>query len=70
MYEMEDSSNLSYEMRTRLERPPDTSASMGMFQNPYAKPPAATAAQQQHGGFRIVVSNLHNSVTQSDILVS
>lgn len=70
MYGGEENSNLSYEMRTRLERPPDTTASMGMFQNPYAKSAGTAAAQHQHGGYRIVVSNLHNSVTQSDIVVS
>lgn len=61
-----DNSHLSYEMRARLERPPDSNVSMGIFSNPYTKQiqPAAVL-----NGFRIVVSNLHSSVSQSDIKV-
>lgn len=67
-YNLEDNSHLSYEMRARLERPPDSNLSMGIFSNPYS----AKAAQpsQIMNGYRIVVSNLHSSVSQSDIKVS
>lgn len=57
-----ESSQLSYEMRSRLEHAPDPHASMGIFANPL-KP----QSQSSSSGFRIVVSNLHSSVTQSDI---
>ena len=62
-YNIEDNSHLSYEMRARLERPPDTNVSMGIFSNPYVK------NNQSLNGYRIVVSNLHSSVSQSDIKV-
>ncbi|XP_036317909.1 polymerase delta-interacting protein 3-like [Rhagoletis pomonella] len=52
-------SHLSYEMRSRLERAPDPHASMGIFSNPLKS--------SSSSGYRIVVSNLHSSVTQSDI---
>ncbi|XP_067640583.1 uncharacterized protein [Eurosta solidaginis] len=58
-YVPEPSSHLSYEMRSRLERAPDPHASMGIFSNPLKTPPSS--------GYRIVVSNLHSSVSQSDI---
>lgn len=58
-YIPESSSHLSYEMRSRLEHAPDPHASMGIF--------AKEAPPVHSGGYRIVVSNLHTSVTQSDI---
>uniref|UniRef100_W8CCL8 Polymerase delta-interacting protein 3 n=1 Tax=Ceratitis capitata TaxID=7213 RepID=W8CCL8_CERCA len=58
-YVPEPSSHLSYEMRSRLERAPDPHASMGIFSNPLKS--------SSSNGYRIVVSNLHSSVTQSDI---
>lgn len=64
---IEDSSQLSQEMRNRLQRTPDVTQSAGMFSNPYAlgsRDPTQTAPNQ---GYRIVVSNLHSSVSQSDI---
>ncbi|KAJ6639213.1 polymerase delta-interacting protein 3 [Pseudolycoriella hygida] len=62
-YVPDENSHLSYEMRTRLKNMPDSNMSMGMFSNPYTKPmlPPKTS------GYRIVVSNLHSSVSQSDI---
>uniref|UniRef100_A0A1A9W2X4 RRM domain-containing protein n=1 Tax=Glossina brevipalpis TaxID=37001 RepID=A0A1A9W2X4_9MUSC len=69
-YIPEPSSHLSYEMRTRLERAPDPHASMGIFSNPL-KPSAASAAAAMTPNsstyYRIVVSNLHTSVTHADI---
>ncbi|XP_053950526.1 polymerase delta-interacting protein 3-like [Anastrepha ludens] len=58
-YVPEPSSHLSYEMRSRLERAPDPHASMGIFSNPLKS--------SSSSGYRIVVSNLHSSVSQSDI---
>lgn len=58
-------------MRTRLERAPDSNTSMGIFSNPYTivnKPASAsTGGIPSTPGYRIVVSNLHSSVSQSDI---
>lgn len=68
-----DDTHLSYEMRHRLERAPDVTTSMGIFSNPYTvvnKPvqqSAAASGTPPTSGYRIVVSNLHNSVSQSDI---
>lgn len=86
--------HLSYEMRTRLERAPDSGVSAGTFSNPYTlhnnpnkpklqqssshhrDPREQVQLQQQQqpqassgggSGYRIVVSNLHSSVSQSDI---
>lgn len=59
-YVPNESSQLSFEMRSRLERAPDPHASMGIFAN---NPPVV----EEPKGYRIVVSNLHSSVTQSDI---
>ncbi|XP_055683725.1 polymerase delta-interacting protein 3-like isoform X2 [Lutzomyia longipalpis] len=63
-YIPDENSQLSYEMRTRLERAPDPRASAGMFsrREPTPSPPPAS------DGYRIVVSNLHPSVTQNDIV--
>jgi len=62
-YVPDENSHLSYEMRTRLKNIPDTNASMAMFSNPYKTlhPP------KNNTGYRIVVSNLHGTVSQSDI---
>lgn len=60
--------NLSYEMRSRLHQSPDPNQSMGIFSNPYAN--RTEEVRQQKSGYRIVVSNLHNSVTQNDVKVS
>lgn len=56
-------------MRARLERPPDSNASMGIFSNPYTKQPQQQQQPAVLNGYRIVVSNLHSSVSQSDIKV-
>lgn len=63
-YIPDENSQLSYEMRSRLERAPDPRASVGMFsrRDPTPSPPPAPE------GYRIVVSNLHHSVTQNDIV--
>lgn len=61
-YVPEHSSHLSYKMRSRLEQAPDPHASMGIFANPVKQTPPTI-----NPGSRIVVSNLHTSVTQSDI---
>ncbi|XP_061386138.1 uncharacterized protein LOC133321053 [Musca vetustissima] len=80
-YPSEHSSHLSYEMRSRLERAPDPHASMGIFSNPLTPPSPPNGSSSSYGGlskslssssasssgYRIVVSNLHPSVTQSDI---
>ncbi|GAB0095387.1 uncharacterized protein DMENIID0001_107680 [Sergentomyia squamirostris] len=60
----DENSHLSYEMRSRLERAPDPRASVGIFSRgePAPSPPLAT------DGYRIVVSNLHHSVTENDIV--
>lgn len=58
-YVPESSSHLSYEMRSRLQHAPDPHASMGIF--------AKEFSSTTNSGYRIVVSNLHNSVSQSDI---
>lgn len=63
----ESNGQLSYEMRSRLHQSPDTSQSMGIFSNPYASRIEET---KQKPGYRIVVSNLHNSVTQNDVKVT
>lgn len=61
-YVPQDSSHLSYEMRSRLERAPDRNLSMGIFSNPLK-----SQNNYPNSGYRIVVSNLHTSVTQGDI---
>lgn len=70
-YPSEHASHLSYEMRSRLERAPDPHASMGIFSNPLTPPSPPNSsgfgASKSSSGYRIVVSNLHPSVTQSDI---
>lgn len=68
-YEQEryrDTNHLSYEMRSRLHHSPDPTQSMGMFSNPYASRPDEV---KQKPGYRIVVSNLHSSVSQNDVKV-
>lgn len=55
-----ENSSLSHQMRTRLERGPDAYESHGILAK--ADSPPITA-----GGYRIVVSNLHCSVSQGDI---
>ncbi|XP_037029621.1 polymerase delta-interacting protein 3-like [Bradysia coprophila] len=62
-YIPDENSHLSYKMRTRLKTLPDSNVSMGMFSNPYTKP----LSPPKNSGYRIVVSNLHSSVSQSDI---
>lgn len=64
--DLEDT-HLSYEMRHRLERAPDVNTSMGIFSNPYTVVNKPIQAAPTTSGYRIVVSNLHNSVSQSDI---
>lgn len=67
-YIADENSHLSHEMRSRLTRIPDATQSAGIFTNPYI--PNPRERQVTNAGYRIVVSNLHNSVTQSDIKVS
>lgn len=62
-----EESSLSFEMRARLERTPDIHESSGIFAR--GGPPVQPKLIQSNG-FRIVVSNLHSSVSQSDIKVS
>lgn len=66
-YVPEHSTQLSYEMRTRLERAPDPHASMGIFANSHKNHSTNNERVVAGSGYRIVVSNLHNSVTQADI---
>lgn len=61
-YIPQPASHLSYEMRSRLEHPPDRNVSMGIFSNPLKQKNGS-----QLSGYRIVVSNLNTSVTQGDI---
>lgn len=63
----DENSHLSHEMRVRLQRAPDVNQSAGIFSNPYSSNPRER--QIINGGYRIVVSNLHSSVSQSDIKV-
>lgn len=63
----DENSHLSHEMRVRLQRAPDVTQSAGIFSNPYSSNPRER--QIINGGYRIVVSNLHGSVSQSDIKV-
>lgn len=65
----DENSHLSHEMRSRLRITPDVSQSMGIFSNPYAQP-SREPRQVTNAGYRIVVSNLHGSVSQSDIKVN
>lgn len=64
-------SHLSYHMRSRLERAPDPHASMGIFSYPSQSSSSSfgsgKSSSSLSSGYRIVVSNLHTSVTQSDI---
>ncbi|TMW41034.1 hypothetical protein DOY81_013885, partial [Sarcophaga bullata] len=72
-YIPEQTSHLSYEMQSRLERAPDPHASMGIFSNPLKNSSMSSSMGGgasmpiSSSGYRIVVSNLHTSVTQSDI---
>lgn len=66
-YISDENSHLSHEMRVRLQRAPDSNQSAGIFSNPYSSNPRER--QIINGGYRIVVSNLHSSVSQSDIKV-
>lgn len=66
-YIADENSHLSHEMRVRLQRPPDANQSAGIFTNPYA--PNSRERIITNAGYRIVVSNLHSSVSQSDIKV-
>lgn len=65
----DENSHLSTDMRVRLQRAPDATQSAGIFSNPYIDGPQRELTMN-HGsnqGYRIVVSNLHGSVSQSDI---
>lgn len=58
-------SHLSLDMKNRLQNPPDVfGGSHGIFSNPLKKTISSDTYSQ---GYRIVVSNLHSSVTESDI---
>lgn len=65
----DENSHLSHEMRARLQRAPDSNQSAGIFSNPYASDPRDARQAYSNPGYRIVVSNLHGSVSQSDIKV-
>lgn len=67
-YIADENSHLSHEMRNRLQRAPDNTQSAGIFQNPYTN--VTRERQVTNAGYRIVVSNLHGSVSQSDIRVN
>lgn len=59
-------SHLSLDMKNRLQNPPDMyGGSHGIFSNPLKKTISMSDPSPQ--GYRIVVSNLHSSVTESDI---
>lgn len=60
-YVPDENSSLSFEMRSRLERAPDPNESSGIFSR------SAPTQTQSSNGYRIVVSNLHASVSQGDI---
>lgn len=62
-YVPDEATHLSYEMRSRLQRAPDPHASVGIFSNTSRNGQQIVSSQ----GYRIVVSNLHASVTKSDI---
>lgn len=62
-YVPDENSSLSYEMRSRLENAPDPNESSGIF----AREPQQIQQQPSLSGYRIVVSNLHTSVSQGDI---
>lgn len=71
---IDENSHLSQEMRSRLHRAPDVTQSVGIFSNPYAGGSSGGGAREPikqvphpNAGYRIVVSNLHSSVSQSDI---
>lgn len=66
-YIADENSHLSHEMRSRLQRAPDVTQSAGIFSNPYIS--SSRERQITNAGYRIVVSNLHSSVSQSDIKV-
>lgn len=64
-YVPNDESHLSYEMRSRLEGNQAASKSMGIFANP-----TKSLTSDKHSatrGFRVMVTNLHSSVTVWDI---
>lgn len=59
-------SHLSHDMKNRLQNPPDVfGGSHGIFSNPLKK--TISMNDSYPHGYRIVVSNLHSSVTESDI---
>lgn len=70
-YIADENSHLSSEMRTRLQRAPDSNQSAGIFSNPYSFDSFDSRDERQisgtGSGYRIVVSNLHASVSQNDI---
>lgn len=65
--------NLSPSMRARLERAPNPNKSMGIFAHNFSDEPPVKSYRTRSpspptfAGYRIVVSNLHPSVTQIDI---
>lgn len=66
-YNADENSHLSHEMRARLQRAPDMNQSAGIFSNPYSGSSRDSPRSLSNPGYRIVVSNLHSSVSQSDI---
>lgn len=62
----EESSHLSYEMRSRLEGSQSAPKSMGIFANPTKALPGSSSSVANKG-YRVLVTNLHSSVTVWDI---
>lgn len=63
----EESSHLSYEMRSRLEGSQSAPKSMGIFANPTKALPGSSSSSSGNKGYRVLVTNLHSSVTVWDI---
>lgn len=75
-YVPNDSSHLSYSMRSRLERNPEPVQSMGIFANSGHSPTKTPQPSSGHSqsssnssskGFRVIVTNLHSEVSVWDI---
>ena len=62
-----EETHLSYEMRSRLEGSHSAPKSMGIFANPTKPLASGSSSQTGSKGFRVMVTNLHSSVTVWDI---